>query len=99
MEYRAKMARYAGGARETAAVVAAMGEYYKPYTIFNLGLQHKFNDNWQINFAINNLFDKDFDKTQVVNGIEYNYYCSTGRGGTGSYIGGRSYWVGVTYNF
>ena len=99
MEYRDKMARYAGGSKETAAVVASMGEYYKPFTIFNFGLQHKVNDAVQLNFAINNLFNKDFDETKVVNGTEYNYYCSTGRGGTGSYIGGRSYWVGVTYNF
>jgi outer membrane receptor for ferrienterochelin and colicins len=99
MEWRDKMARYAGGTKENAKVIDTLGRYYKPYTIFNMGVQHKINDNLQVSFAINNLFNKNFDKSTVIDGTEYNYYCSVGKGGTGTYIGRRSYWVGLTYNF
>ena len=64
-----------------------------------MGVQHKINNNWQVNFAINNLFNKNFDENTIVDRVEYNHYCTAGKGGTGTYIGGRSFWLGVTYNF
>ena len=64
-----------------------------------MGIQHKINNNWQINFAVNNLFNKDFDESTIINGTEYNHYCTAGRGGTGTYIGEHSFWLGITYNF
>ena len=99
MEWRDKMPRYAGGSKENEQVINTLGEFYKPFTIFNMGIQHKINNNWQINFAVNNLFNKDFDESTIINGTEYNHYCTAGRGGTGTYIGERSFWLGITYNF
>lgn len=99
MEWRYKMPRYAGGSKENAKIVNSLGRYYKPFTIFNMGVQHKINNNWQVNFAINNLFNKNFDESTIIDRVEYNHYCTAGKGGTGTYIGRRSFWLGVTYSF
>lgn len=97
MEYRKGMARYTSNADNR--VVSALGLYYKPYSVFYLGGSYKFDHGLTLTAQINNIFDKDFDKTAWVNGTEYNLYYSAGKSTNGTYLSGRNYWVSLSYNF
>lgn len=98
MNYRSQMPRYTDRT-SNQVVIDALGKYYKPYAIFNAGISRKFTKNLEIGFSIENLFNKNFNESTVIDGTEYNHYCTPGKGGTGSYIGRRSFWLGLTYSF
>lgn len=99
MEYRNRIARYAGSTTANAKVVKELGKYYKSYAVFNLGASYKFDRGITLNAQINNIFDKDFDKSTMIDGTEYNYYYSSGKATGGTYLAGRSYWLSIGYNF
>ena len=68
-----------------------------------MGVTHKLRKDLTVQFAVNNLLNRNFDETVTVNGQTYGrYYDSlsndTGVGG-GSYLPRRSYWLGLTYDF
>ena len=98
MEYKVGMVRYANSAAKQE-VIDRLGKYYKPYAILNAGIQHRINDKVKVSFTINNLLDKDFNRSTNINGTDYNEFCNPGKGGTGSYIGRRSFWLGLSYEF
>ncbi|QDR82676.1 TonB-dependent receptor domain-containing protein [Sporomusa termitida] len=95
-EHRSKMNRYT-----TKLTTAAQQEleYYKAYTVLDLGVARKLSENTTLNFAVNNLLDKDFSKGRYVNGTFYYDYFSAGRSTGGTYLAGRNYWVSMNYNF
>ena len=99
MEYRNGMHRYTGTDTVKQHVIDALGTEYRPYAVFNLGGSYKLSNSTTLNFGINNLFNKDFDKTTIIDGDEYNAYYKGGRGTSGTYISGRSYWLGLTFEF
>lgn len=112
MEYRAGTPRVVASSRVNLAASGLLsnpnvlaylnaGDYH-PYSVFNLGVSHKFTKDLTMNFTINNLFDKDFSKTKLVDGVEVPLYYSNilgGRATEGTYLAGRSYWLGLSYNF
>ena len=55
-----------------------------------------------LHFAVNNLLDRDFDRTTTAGGVSYPCYYddpdSDGRAG-GACLARRSYWLGLTYDF
>lgn len=63
-------------------------EYYDDVFLMDVGLGYNINDNWNLNFAVNNLLDKDF--------VEYTDK------GTAKFYGleeGRRFWVSLTGSF
>ena len=53
-------------------------------------------------FAVNNLLNRDFDRAVTIGDKVYSYYYddldSDGVAG-GTYIARRSYWLGLSYDF
>lgn len=95
-EYRSKMNRYTTNLTTNAQKEL---EYYKPYTVLDLGASRKLSENTTLNFAVNNLLNKDFTRGRNVDGTFYYDYFSAGRSTGGSYLPGRNYWVSLNYNF
>lgn len=69
---------------------------YNDYTVFDLGVNYRFNKHHRVAFMVNNLFDKDF----------YDWGTTTGKGGSVSYtnlyrdyLEGRNFWFSYTYDF
>nr|NSL47607.1 TonB-dependent receptor [Dendrosporobacter quercicolus DSM 1736] len=103
-EYRGKMTRYNKKAENYTAteqaVVDALGKDIGSYTVLDLGVSRKLTQNVTLNFSVNNLLDKDFGKTAIVNGTTYyKYIGGSGQSPSGTYLAGRNYWVSVNYNF
>lgn len=46
----------------------------------HLGTNYAVNDNWDIGVALYNIFDKDFNKYEIVDGTAYNLYSNTQEG-------------------
>ncbi|QDR79541.1 TonB-dependent receptor domain-containing protein [Sporomusa termitida] len=100
-EYRGKMNRYTRKQLSATeqGVVDALGQYFKAYTVLDLGVSRKLSENVTLNFAVNNVLDKDFGEAVVINGGTYYKYFSTGKESAGTYLTGRNYWVSMNYNF
>lgn len=100
-EHRGKMLRYNSvlGRNETEEtrqeVIDRLGKNLKAYTVLDLGVSRKLSDDVTMNFSINNLLDKDFGKTAVINGVTYYEYFTS----RGTFMAGRNYWVSLSYNF
>ena len=97
------LAQYRSGMRRTNAPVPGLSENYKAFTVLNMGITHKIQKDLTVQFAVNNLLNRNFDETVTVNGQTYGQYYdtldnNTGIGG-GSYLPRRSYWIGLTYDF
>lgn len=75
---------------------------YSPFFLANLGVTQKLPHGLSLHFAINNLLDRDFDRTTTAGGVSYPCYYddpdSDGRAG-GACLARRSYWLGLTYDF
>lgn len=81
---------------------AGLSSTYAPFTVFNLGVTHRLQKDLTLQFAVNNLFDKNFDRTTTVGGTTYHdYYDDLDADGIagGSYLSRRSFWLGLTYHF
>lgn len=100
-EYRGKMNRYIKKQLNATeqGVVNALGEYFKSYTVLDLGVSRKLAKNTTLNFAVNNVLNKDFGEAVVINGATYYKYFSTGKETAGTYLAGRNYWVSINYDF
>ena len=82
--------------------VTGLSSTYHPFTILNMGVTHKLRDGLSVQFAVNNLLNRNFDRTTSVSGTSYNvYYDDLDADGIagGSYMSRRSYWLGLTYDF
>ena len=94
-------AQYRSGMyRSTQA--AGLSRTYRPFTVLNMGITHKLRDNLRVQLAVNNLLNRDFDRTTAVGGTRYHdYYDDLDADGVagGSYMSRRSYWLGLTYDF
>ena len=100
-EYRAKMNRYTDKNLNPTqqSVVDALGKEFSSYSVFDIGISRKLSDSVTLNFTVNNIFDKDFGETALVNGETYYKYIQIGKGTAGTYISGRNYWTSLNYNF
>ena len=81
---------------------AGLSSTYHPFTVLNMGVTHKLRDGLSVQFAVNNLLNRNFDRTTSVSGTSYNvYYDDLDADGIagGSYMSRRSYWLGLTYDF
>ena len=82
---------------------AGIASHYRPFTVLNMGVTHKLRDGLSMQFAVNNLLNRNFDQTRTaVDGTKYgDYYDEIDADGIagGSYISRRSYWLGLTYDF
>ena len=82
---------------------AGLASTYHPFTVLNMGVTHKWKDGLSVQFAVNNLLNRNFDRTSTaVNGTAYSsYYDDLDADGIagGSYMSRRSYWLGLTYDF
>jgi len=94
-QYRSGMYR-----SKQAAGIAA---HYRPFTVLNMGVTHKLRDGLSMQFAVNNLLNRNFDQTRTAaDGMKYgDYYDEIDADGIagGSYLSRRSYWLGLTYDF
>ena len=82
---------------------AGIASHYRPFTVLNMGVTHKLRDGLSVQFAVNNLLNRNFDQTRTAaDGKKYGYYYdeidADGIAG-GSYMSRRSYWIGLTYDF
>jgi outer membrane receptor for ferrienterochelin and colicins len=80
-EYRSERSRYktTNLVGADAVVYDALGDY-KSYSQFHIGTNYSVNDNWDIGVALYNIFDKDFNKYEIVDGSAYNLYSNTQEG-------------------
>lgn len=82
---------------------AGIASHYRPFTILNMGVTHKLRDGLSMQFAVNNLLNRNFDQTRTAaDGKKYgDYYDEIDADGIagGSYLSRRSYWLGLTYDF
>ena len=82
---------------------AGIASHYRPFTVLNMGVTHKLRDGLSVQFAVNNLLNRNFDQTRTAaDGTKYgDYYDEIDADGIagGSYISRRSYWLGLTYDF
>ena len=83
--------------------VTGLSSTYHPFTILNMGVTHKLRDGLSVQFAVNNLLNRNFDQTSMAaDGMKYgDYYDEIDADGIagGSYMSRRSYWLGLTYDF
>ena len=82
---------------------AGLASHYRPFTVLNMGVTHKLRDGLSMQFAVNNLLNRNFDQTRTAAdgkkyGDHYDEIDADGIAG-GSYISRRSYWLGLTYDF
>lgn len=79
-----------------------LGLYYKPFVLFHLGATYRINNHYKVNFAIYNLFDKNF-ADYVQYGWEKSNSVYTGNALVGNmynYIAeGRRYWLSLNMDF
>ncbi len=82
---------------------AGIASHYRPFTVLNMGVTHKLRDGLSMQFAVNNLLNRNFDQTRTAaDGMKYgDYYDEIDADGIagGSYLSRRSYWLGLTYDF
>ena len=81
---------------------AGLSSTYHPFTVLNMGVTHKLRDGLSVQFAVNNLLNRDFDRAVTADGTKYSlYYDDLDADGIagGSYMSRRSYWLGMTYEF
>ena len=82
---------------------AGIASHYRPFTVLNMGVTHKLRDGLSVQFAVNNLLNRNFDQTSMAaDGMKYgDYYDEIDADGIagGSYMSRRSYWLGLTYDF
>ena len=82
---------------------AGLASTYHPFTVLNMGITHKWKDGLSVQFAVNNLLNRNFDRTSTAaNGTAYSsYYDDLDADGIagGTYLSRRSYWLGLTYDF
>ena len=82
---------------------AGLASHYRPFTVLNMGVTHKLRDGLSMQFAVNNLLNRNFDQTRTAaDGKKYgDYYDEIDADGIagGSYLSRRSYWLGLTYDF
>lgn len=82
---------------------AGIASHYRPFTVLNMGVTHKLRDGLSMQFAVNNLLNRNFDRTTTAaDGTKYgDYYDEIDADGIagGSYLSRRSYWLGLTYDF
>ena len=82
---------------------AGIASHYRPFTVLNMGVTHKLRDGLSMQFAVNNLLNRNFDQTSMAaDGKKYgDYYDEIDADGIagGSYLSRRSYWLGLTYDF
>ncbi len=95
--------QYRSGMRRTSAHAPGLDDTYRAFTVLNMGVTHKLRDGLSVQFAVNNLLNRDFDRSVTVGGERYGLYYDTldndtGLGG-GSYISRRSFWLGLSYDF
>ena len=83
--------------------VTGLSSTYHPFTVLNMGVTHKLRDGLSVQFAVNNLLNRNFDQTSMAaDGKKYgDYYDEIDADGIagGSYLSRRSYWLGLTYDF
>ena len=82
---------------------AGIASHYRPFTVLNMGVTHKLRDGLSMQFAVNNLLNRNFDRTTTAaDSTKYgDYYDEIDADGIagGSYLSRRSYWLGLTYDF
>ena len=82
---------------------AGLASTYRPFTVLNMGATHKLKDGLSVQFVVNNLLNRDFDRSAAAaDGTRYSvYYDDLDADGIagGSYMARRSYWLGLTYEF
>lgn len=82
---------------------AGIASHYRPFTVLNMGVTHKLRDGLSMQFAVNNLLNRNFDQMRTAaDGTKYgDYYDEIDADGIagGSYLSRRSYWLGLTYDF
>lgn len=80
-EYRTERSRFktTNLTGDDLIVYNALGDY-KAYGLLNFGSNISVNENWDVGVALYNIFDKDFNKYEVVNGSAYNTFSNTQEG-------------------
>ena len=82
---------------------AGLASTYHPFTVVNMGVTHRWKDGLSVQFAVNNLLNRNFDRSvAAADGTKYSaYYDDLDADGIagGSYMARRSYWLGLTYEF
>ena len=82
---------------------AGLASTYHPFTVVNMGVTHRWKDGLSVQFAVNNLLNRNFDRgVAAADGTRYSaYYDDLDADGIagGSYMARRSYWLGLTYEF
>lgn len=108
-EYKSSRKRFASvptgtnaTARNNLEIYNMTDNKFKAYNLFNLGTSYRYSDHMRINFAVNNLLDKDFTKiigkTATSQTTVYEYI-AMGSTNDGTYISGRNYWLSLSYDF
>lgn len=96
-EYRAKAPRHsASNATVRAAEKAAMGDYYKAYSLVHIGVNYAYSPKVSFGLNINNLFDRNF---RAKTGTYNNYFGGSGGGAKGTAQDGRTLWLRSTVQF
>ena len=82
-EYRSERARFTSTydnlTAENQKVYDDLGDF-KGYALLHLGSNFNVNDNWDIGVALYNVFDKNFNDYELVDGSYYNRYSNTQEG-------------------
>ncbi|PJI35345.1 MULTISPECIES: TonB-dependent receptor domain-containing protein [Acinetobacter] len=80
-EYRTERSRFktTNLTGDDLTVYNTLGDY-EAYGLMHLGTNYAVNDNWDIGVALYNIFDKDFNKYEIVDGTAYNLYSNTQEG-------------------
>lgn len=82
-EYRSERARFTSTYENLTAanqkVYDALGEF-KSYGLLHVGSNFRVNDNWDLGVALYNVFDKDFNEHELIDGSYYNHYSNTQEG-------------------
>ncbi|WP_180065184.1 TonB-dependent receptor domain-containing protein [Acinetobacter sp. YH16037] len=80
-EYRTERSRFktTNLTGDDLTVYNALGDY-EAYGLVHLGTNYAVNDKWDVGVALYNIFDKDFNKYEVINGSAYNIYSNTQEG-------------------
>lgn len=104
LETESRFKRYANTSYIDSTGVTQYREYYKNYTLLNLGAAYRISEHFTVTARVNNLLDKEFDTYNVY------FYPSASSGNVNGYLAsysddynnkypGRNFWVSINCRF